>query len=120
MLLDVVVYAAVPVGIAAGRADPHAWPAAAALLAACYVNGIAWSYLSALLERRGRGAGASGELTAVTMPPGLVEGAETVVLFAIALAVPDWSVPVMWAMAAAVATGVVQRAAWARRTLAAP
>ena len=35
-------------------------------------------------------------------------------LFAIALAVPDWSVAVMWAMAAGVAVGVAQRALWAR------
>jgi phosphatidylglycerophosphate synthase len=119
MLLDVVVYAAVPLGIAAGRDDPAAWSAAAALLAACYVNGIAWSYLSALLERRGRGAEGNGELTAVTMPPGIVEGAETVILFALALAVPEWSVPVMWAMAGAVAAGVAQRAVWAGRALAA-
>ncbi len=118
MLLDVVVYAAIPLGIAAGRDEPAAWAAAAALMAACYVNGIAWSYLSALLERRGRGAAATGEMTAVTMPPGFVEGAETVVLYALALAVPAWSVPIMWATAAAVAAGVAHRAVWAGRALA--
>jgi phosphatidylglycerophosphate synthase len=117
MLLDVVVYAAVPLGIAVGQDSRAAWIAAAALLASFYVNAISWSYLSALLERRGAGAAARGDLTAVTMPPALVEGAETVVLVALALAVPAWSVPVMWVMAAGVGVGVGQRALAAARAL---
>lgn len=120
MLLDVVVYAAVPLGIAVGQDGRAAWIAAAALLAAFYVNAISWSYLSALLEGRGAGAAAHGDLTAVTMPPGLVEGAETVVLFALALAVPEWSVAVMWVMAAGVAVGVGQRAVAAAHALRSP
>lgn len=118
MLLDVVVYAAIPLGIAVNQDSRAGWIAAAALLAAFYVNAISWSYLSALLERRGAGAAARGEATSVTMPPGLVEGAETVVIFALALAIPGWSVALMWAMAAAVAVGVVQRALTARTVLA--
>jgi phosphatidylglycerophosphate synthase len=117
ILSDVVVYAAIPIGIAAGQDGQAAWIAAGALLATFYVNAIAWSYLSALLERRGAGAGARGEATSVTMPPGLIEGAETVVLFAVALAVPGWSVAVMWGMAAGVAVSVAQRALWAARHL---
>jgi phosphatidylglycerophosphate synthase len=117
ILLDVVVYAAIPLGIAAGRGEESAWVAAAALLATFYVNGIAWAYLAALLERRGAGAAASGERTSVTMPAGVVEGTETLVLFALALAVPQWSVAIMWIMAAAVVAGVVQRAVTAGRAL---
>lgn len=117
ILLDVVVYAAVPLGMAAGQDSRAAWMAAAVLLASFYVNAVSWTYLSALLERRGAGARERGELTAVTMPPGLVEGAETVVIFAIALALPAWSVGLMWAMAAAVIVGVGQRVVWAAREL---
>lgn len=120
ILLDVVVYAAIPLGIAWGRDASAAWVAAAALLAALYVNAVAWTYLAALLEARGAGAGARGEMTAVTMPPGLVEGAETVVIYALALAVPAWSVPLLWIMAAGVAAGVAQRAVWAARELRGP
>lgn len=120
ILLDVVVYAAIPLGLAAGQGGRAAWIAAAALLASFYVNGISWSYLAALRERRGAGARARGEMTAVTMPPGLIEGAETVVIFALALAVPGWSVVLMWAMAAAVMVGVGQRVAWAVRELGTP
>jgi phosphatidylglycerophosphate synthase len=117
ILADVIVYAAIPLGIAAGQGDRAAWIAAGALLASFYVNAISWSYLSALLERRGAGAGSRGELTAVTMPSGLIEGAETVVLLGLALAVPAWSVAVMWVMAAGVAISIAQRAVWAARRL---
>lgn len=117
ILLDVIVYAAIPLGIAAGQDARAAWIAAAALLASFYVNVISWSYLSALLERRGAGAEARGELTAVTMPSGLIEGAETVVLLGLALAVPSWSVAVMWVMTAGVVISILQRAAWALRRL---
>lgn len=120
ILLDVVVYAAIPVGIAVHQDDRAAWVAAAILLAAFYVNAVSWAYLSSLMERRGAGARARGERTAVTMPAGLVEGAETIVLFTLALAVPAWATAVMWVMAGLVAAGVVARAAGARRLLAAP
>ena len=117
ILADVIVYAAIPLGIAAGQDDRAAWIAAGALLASFYVNAISWSYLSALLERRGAGARSRGELTAVAMPSGLIEGAETVVLLGLALAVPAWSVAVMWVMAAGVAISIAQRAVWAARRL---
>ena len=117
ILCDVIVYAVIPLGIAAGQDSRAAWIAAASLLGTFYVNVISWSYLSAVLEGRGAGARAGGELTAVTMPGGLIEGAETVVLLAVALAVPDWSVTVMWVMAAGVTISVAQRAAWATRHL---
>lgn len=117
MMLDVVVYTAIPLGIAAHLDTRTAWLAAAVLLGAFYVNAVSWTYLAALLEARGAGARARGEMTSITMPRGLVEGAETVVLFALALAVPAWSVAVMFAMAALVAVGPVQRAAFAAREL---
>jgi phosphatidylglycerophosphate synthase len=117
MLLDVVVYAAIPLGIALGQGTAVAWAAAAVLLGSFYVNAISWAYLSALLEARGEGARARGEMTAVSMPRGLVEGAETFVFFAVALAVPAWSVPAMWIMAAAVGAGAAQRALWGMRRL---
>lgn len=117
ILLDVIVYAAIPLGIAWHDGSRAAFLAVAVLLASFYVNAISWSYLAALLERRGHGAGATGEMTAVTMPAGLIEGAETVVLFALALAIPAWSAAIFWAMAAAVGFTALQRAAWAAREL---
>jgi phosphatidylglycerophosphate synthase len=120
LLLDFVVYAAVPIGLALGAGDgvrDRALVAALALLASFYVNAASWMYLAAVLERRGAGAAARGELTTVTMPAGLVGGTETVVGFALFFLLPQHLVALFWAMAALVAVTVVQRLAWAVRTL---
>jgi phosphatidylglycerophosphate synthase len=117
ILFDFLVYAAIPIGLVAGRPSPGAYPALAALLATFYVNAASWMYLSALLERRGRGAAATGEATAVTMPGGLVAGTETILFYAAFMIWPERAVVLMLAMAALVAVGIVQRVVWASRRL---
>lgn len=109
MVVDVVVYAAVPIGVAVGQGDTATWVAAAVLLASFYVNTITWAYLSALLEKRGRGASSSGETTSVTMPPGLVEGTETIVAYTLLLAWPAAAVPIMAVMAVLTFVGAALR-----------
>lgn len=96
MNADVVVYAALPLGVAAGSSAAHAWTAAAFLVAGFYVNITGLMYLSALFEQAGRGAEHHGESTAITMPVGLVEGFETIVGFVIILALPSLAT---WTMA---------------------
>lgn len=113
IVLDFVVYAAVPLGIAAGQGDARALLAAAVLLGACFVNAASWMYLAAILEKRALGADATGELTTITMPPGLIAGTETVVLFALMLAWPAGAATVMLVMAALVGATVLQRMIWA-------
>lgn len=117
MLADTVGYAAVPIGVALGVDERSAWVAVSVLLGAFFVNAISWSYLSAVLEKNGAGAAATGELTTITMPPALVEGTETIVLFSLFIALPDWSTWLFGVMAALVTANVVQRLAWARRNL---
>ncbi len=114
ILMDFVVYTAVPIGLAVRLGTTAAWVASAALLATFTLNTISWSYLSAILERRGQG---TAQYTTVTMPTGIVEGAETIVFFTLMLAVPVWSTAVMWIMAGAVLATVVQRIVWAVRAL---
>jgi phosphatidylglycerophosphate synthase len=114
LLADFVVYAAIPIGVAAHLGTIAAWIAASALLATFYVNTISWSFLSAVLARRGREGSAH---TSIAMPGGLVEGAETVVLFTLILAMPGLALALMWIMAGAVALTALQRLAWAYRTL---
>jgi phosphatidylglycerophosphate synthase len=117
LLLDFVVYAAVPLGLAYGSADPRAHAACAALLASFYVNAASWLVLAAVLERRGAGAAARGERTTVTMPAGLVGGAETVAFYALFLLAPR-HLPALFAlMAALVALTAGQRVVWAWRHL---
>lgn len=128
LVFDGLVYAAVPLGAAWGRAAPPeiatdpslvwTWVALGLLLGAYYVNLGTHAFLAALLEKRGRGADVRGEATSMTMPAGLVEGAETVVLVALMLAFPQLLTAWFLVTAAAVAATAAQRAWWASRRLA--
>ena len=118
MVADTVGYAAVPIGVAIGAGDRGTWIAVAFLLGSFSVNTISWTYLSALLEQRGAGAAVTGEMTSITMPPALIEGAETIVIYSLFLAFPDLAAWLFALMAAAVGVNVIQRLAWARRELA--
>lgn len=117
MLADTVGYAAVPLGVAVGVGEQGTWVAVAVLLAVLSVNTISWSYLAAVLEKRGAGAATTGEATTVTMRPALVEGTETIVLHSVLVALPGWAAWTASLMAVLVAVNVVQRVAWARRGL---
>lgn len=117
-VLDSVGYAAVPVGLAAGAADITGWAITSLLLATFYVNAVSLLMLSSILEKRAVGARQQGETTTVTMPPALIEGTETIAIFTVALAVPQWADAVFVAMAVAICVGIVQRSVAARNLLA--
>lgn len=114
---DTVGYTAIPLGIAISQHDARVWAACAVLLGTFYLNTMSWTLLSAIAEKRSRGAAARGEPTTVHMPTGLVEGAETIVLFSLVLALPAQARALFWVMAALVAVTVVQRVVWASRSL---
>jgi phosphatidylglycerophosphate synthase len=116
-LADTVGYAAVPLGLAAGAGTTAVWAACAVLLASFYVNIVSWAYLAALAEKRGSGATAQDVATSIVMPTGLVEGAETVALYAAMLVIPGWLPGWFWVMAGLVAVTAVQRVVWAVRHL---
>ncbi len=109
MVADMVVYVSIPIGVAVADGRTGVWIATSFALGAFAVNTVSWSYLSALLERRGRGATSTGEVTSITMPPGLVEGAETAVWFAVLLAVPELAAWWLGSLALAVSLGVARR-----------
>lgn len=111
------VYAAVPVGVVLGHPSHMAWPAGLFLLASFFVNAASWMYLAAILERRNLGAAATGERTTVTMPPGIVAGAETVVFYSLFLLAPAWAPALFWLMGSLVWLNVVLRLAWAWRRI---
>lgn len=118
ILGDFVVYAAVPIALVAGRPHhPAASLALSLMLASFYVNAASWMYLAALLEKRAGGAAARGEVTSVTMPAGLVGGAETIVLYTLFILFPG-NLPAWFLLTAALTTAtVVQRLLWASRNL---
>jgi phosphatidylglycerophosphate synthase len=115
MMADTVGYAAIPIGLAAHQGDTRAWAMCALLLASFYINTMSWTYLSAIAEKRSVGAEHRGEVTTIHMPSGLIEGTETIVLFAVMLAWPVHVVVWFPVMAALVMLTVLQRLAWAFR-----
>ncbi|HSH79476.1 MAG TPA: CDP-alcohol phosphatidyltransferase family protein, partial [Herpetosiphonaceae bacterium] len=88
IVLDTVIYAVIPFAIVFGSPSSAAWLSLALLLASFYVNGASWMYLAALLEKRRQGAATQGELTTITMPSGIIEGTETVILYTLFLLFP--------------------------------
>lgn len=117
ILLDFIVYAAIPVAFAIQSADRNVLVWTTVLEATFFVNACSWMYLSAVLEKRASGASATGELTTVTMPPALVAGFETVVFFALCYLFPAHLVTLFGAMSALVGINVIQRLVWARKML---
>ena len=117
IVLDFVVYAAIPVGLYLGNPSGALALALILLLSSFYINAASWIYLAAILEKRAAGAHARGELTAVTMPNGLVGGAETILFYSLFLLCPGGLPWLFAAMMAMVMLGVGQRLHWARRHL---
>lgn len=114
MVADTIGYAAIPLAVALQIDTRAGWISVAFLLAAFYVNTISWTFLAAILERRGRGAAATGEPTTLTMPTVLVEGAETIAFFVAFLLLPASAPVIFGVMALAVSINVVQRIIVAR------
>ena len=114
---DFVVYAALPLGLYLGAPLAENALSLLALFATFYVNAASWMYLSAILEKRRAGAEVRGEVTAVTMPSGLIGGTETIVFYSAFLIWPGRMAGLFALMACLVVVGVLQRLWWARRSL---
>ena len=117
IVLDFAVYAAIPLGLALGQPAAANFVALALLLASFYVNAASWIYLAALLEKRQQGAVAQGQLTAVTMPAGIIGGGETILFYTAFIFWPGHLALLFGVMAALVLATVGQRLIWARRRL---
>jgi phosphatidylglycerophosphate synthase len=117
ILLDFAVYALMPLALVVGAPTRENAIAGLYLVGTFFVNAASWMYLAAILERRAQGAAARGELTTVTMPPGLIAGAETVVFYSLFLLFPQHLAPLFTVMGSLVLVNVVQRFVWAARNL---
>lgn len=117
IMADFAVYAAVPIGLYLSRPGSGNALSLIVMLGSFYVNAASWMYLSAILEKRGAGAEARGEVTLVTMPPGLIGGTETILFYAAFLIWPDQMKELFTLMACLVLVGVGQRLWWARSSL---
>ncbi len=122
IVLDIVVYAGIPVGMAWGQAQLDLYLALAVLLASFYINTAAWMYLSGLLEKyqanRPFNAQINGQgLTSLEMPSGLIEGTETIVFYTLFWLFPEHLLPLFYAMSGLVGISILQRIYWAVKHL---
>ncbi|MEO0561500.1 MAG: CDP-alcohol phosphatidyltransferase family protein [Chloroflexota bacterium] len=117
IMLDDVIYVFVVFMMALGVNSLAGYIAVGALIASYRVNVTSWLYLSTVLEKRQQGAKSNKEMTSVTMPPGLIEGTETVVAYFIFFALPGQMVWLFWAFTVLVTITAAQRMVWAVRNL---
>lgn len=117
IMLDTVMYAIIPTALAFSVDTPHAYQVLILLLISFYVNSASWMYIAALLEKRRAGATASGELTTITMPSGLIEGTETIAFFVLFILFPHAIVALFMVMALLTFATIGQRLIWAARAL---
>lgn len=117
VVLDHIVYAAIPLALALSINTVEIYLYLAFLLCSFYINGASWMYLSALLEKRKQGAEKHREQTTVRIPGGLIEGAETIVFFCLFLLLPEAAGPLFILMALFVLVTIVQRVLWAMHNL---
>ncbi|MAT95854.1 MAG: CDP-alcohol phosphatidyltransferase [Anaerolineaceae bacterium] len=115
IIIDFVVYAAVPVGLALGRMDTAVTYSLIFLLCTFYVNGASWMYLAAILEKRTHQH--ADRLTAVTMPAGLIGGTETIIFYTAFIFFPSVLAWLFGLMGLLVVVTILQRLLWAIRHL---
>lgn len=111
LVLDFVIYLAVPLAfLVALPTDANLW-AGIALLTAYVMNSISWTTLAALLEKRQRQS--TDRLTSMEMPTGLIEGAETIIFYTLFFLFPSQIAVLFSTMAILVFFTAGQRVWWA-------
>lgn len=115
LLLDFVVYLAIPIAFLVARPTmPNMW-AGVALLAIYVLNLLSWTTLSAILEKRQLQS--KNRLTTMEMPVGLIEGAETIIFYSLFFLMPGYVVYLFSLMAILVLITAGQRVWWVYRNL---
>lgn len=115
LLLDFIVYLAIPIAFLVARpAMPNMW-AGVALLAIYVLNLLSWSTLSAILEKRKLQS--KERLTTVEMPTGLIEGAETIIFYSLFFLLPGQIAFLFSLMAFLVLITAGQRVWWVYHNL---
>jgi phosphatidylglycerophosphate synthase len=117
IVLDFIVYTAIPIALVYSMPGSALWLLLALLLGSFFVNAASLMYLAAILEKRDRGAEYNQEKTSVTMPPGLIEGAETVIFYSLFLLYPGHLQTLFALMAGLVGLNILWRLLWAYRQL---
>ena len=115
ILIDFIIYAALPIGLVAGSTSSERFLALAFMLASFYINTASWMYLAAILEKR---AVRDPEIqTTIVMPAGIIGGFETIVAYGIFLLFPVYITILFSIFSALVLMTIIQRLIWAKHNL---
>ena len=117
IVTDFVIYALIPLALVFSDPTLPRYLALAVLLATFYVNAASWMYLAAILEKRAQGSAAQGEMTTITMPAGLIGGAETIIFYSLFMLFPAYIASLFVIMSLLVTVTIGQRLVWAVRQL---
>jgi len=117
IVFDFVIYAVIPVTLVIGAPDTAKFLSLVFLLSTFYINGASWMYLSSIMEKKKHGAKRRGEMTSVTMPSGLIGGAETAIFYTLFIIFPQQTVFLFTMMGALVLLTIGQRLVWAIKHL---
>lgn len=115
ILIDFVIYAALPLGLVAGSPTTEHYLALSILLAVFYINTASWMYLAAILEKRA--AHDTDTQTTIVMPAGIIGGFETIIAYGIFLLLPMYITALFSIFATLVFITIIQRLAWAKHNL---
>lgn len=115
IVVDFVIYALVPVGLAAGVGETAVTTSLIFLLCTYYVNAASWMYLAAILEKRQ--AIHHERLTAIVIPNGLIGGTETILFYAVFILFPPYLTWLFSLMGLLILITIGQRLVWASRHL---
>lgn len=111
LVLDFVIYLIIPISFAVARPTVATFWTLVMLISSYYVNTATWMGLSVIFEKRRTTS--SNRLTTMEMPTGLIEGAETILLYSLFCIFPDY-IPYLFAlMATLVFVTAGQRLWWA-------
>ncbi len=115
IIVDFVVYALIPVGLALGQPSNAVILSLVFLLCTYYVNAASWMYLAAILEKRNLSRG--DKLTTITMPTGIIGGTETILFYTVFILFPVHLVWLFSLMGLLILFTIMQRLVWAARHL---
>lgn len=115
IVLDMVAYVSIPLGLAFAQNRIDVFIALTLLFASFYINSAAWMMLAANLEKRKVASSENSELTSVTMPTAIIEGAEAIVIYSLFLIFPSNLSFWFGLLAVLVLLSAVLQVAWAYR-----
>ena len=121
ILVDFTVYGLIPLGVIIANPDPTAWICLVLLEVTFFVNAAGLFFLSALIEKnqnvKKQYEKDKKEVTTVKMPPALIEGCESLALFASIILFCEYQVYLYIAFATGVTITILQRLNWAAKHL---